>query len=149
MQVLYAAGSLGRLGADFSLVIATLFEDDDDDNDDEGEHDIDEDVDGNLSTRTGNGNVDEHGQKSPVRVEVGVKAGAQTTKSKKTHHHQDASPQEPEEEQQIPDWIRIMTKHRQQSSRLEALSSSSSAGQEQKSRLPLGRRGSSQEAVVK
>lgn len=35
MQVLYAANSLGRLGADFSLMIATLDEDEDEDEDDE------------------------------------------------------------------------------------------------------------------
>ena len=28
MQVLYAAGSLGRLGADFTMMISTLFEED-------------------------------------------------------------------------------------------------------------------------
>jgi hypothetical protein len=37
MQVLYAAGSLGRLGADFSLMIALLDDDGDEDQDEEEE----------------------------------------------------------------------------------------------------------------
>lgn len=52
--------------------------------------------------------------------------------------------QEGNEESIFPEWIRIVKKHRLQSSRLEALSS----GQEQTDRLSL-QRGSSQEAVVK
>jgi hypothetical protein len=57
--------------------------------------------------------------------------------------------------EQIPERIRIMKKHRLQSSRLEALSSTStstpgtSQEQQTKNRLPLRRGSSQQEAVVK
>lgn len=76
MQVLYAAGSLGRLGADFSslLTFALLDDEDEDGNDRDGDAERKE---------------------------------------------------EEDEEQQVPEWIRILKKHRFQSSRLEALSSSS------------------------
>ncbi len=104
-QVLYAAGSLGRLGADFGIMISLL---DEEDVEDEAE-----------------------------KVEDGVKAEDQSLDVS----NGESNGQKPEHEQeQIPEWIRVMQKHRIQAGRLEALA----AGQDQ-----AGIKRGSSETVVK
>ena len=95
MQVLYAAGSLGRLGADFSLIISGLLDD------------------------------GEETQGSSV-----PEAAAAVESSAEREGTAEDTRAEPE---RVPEWIRIIKKHRLQSSRLEALAASSPSGhQEQK-----------------
>lgn len=110
-QVLYAAGSLGRLGADFGMLIA-LLEDDDEHEDQIGDKYIqDTKQDGLVDAEHADGNEAE--LKGEEEAEV------------------------PE---QVPEWVRVMQKHRIQAGRLEALA----AGQDQ-----TGIRRSSSETVVK
>ncbi|ERF76397.1 hypothetical protein EPUS_06955 [Endocarpon pusillum Z07020] len=171
MQVLYAAGSLGRLGADFSMVIESLL-DDDDDNDDkdkgEEEGEIGEKEIAQLKGEPARGLEAAEAAAAAVKDyddAASLPLAQQTTSRERT------TDQKPKDggsdgdgggDMPIPEWIRILQKHRLQSSRLEALSSSappsapSSAGQD-KQRLNtttssglLPRKGSaSQEAVVK
>lgn len=81
MQVLYAAGSLGRLGADFGLIIADLCDEEAED-EDQGQPRAEKE-----------GDSDAHGE---------------ATSSLK--------------EKVVPEWMRVLKKHRLQSSKLEALS---------------------------
>ena len=163
MQVLYAAGSLGRLGADFSLVIASLLDDGEDEEEEEEEEEDDDDeageegeqyeetsgqvVEGRSARAEGverkcdDDNNDKDAALSQSQQETGVESSSKQIQKGK--------------DPPIPEWIRILQKHRLQSSRLEALSSGQGQGQghgqgqgQEQSRLPL-RRGSSQEAVVK
>ncbi|KAL9619082.1 MAG: hypothetical protein Q9160_006258 [Pyrenula sp. 1 TL-2023] len=99
MQVLYTAGSLGRLGADFSMFIAMLNEADEDDEEheddnDESDHPVEQDgADDSADSKRPNGtNAD----------------GA------------------PEEDLPIPEWATVIKKHRIQAERLEALAKSGS-----------------------
>jgi conserved oligomeric Golgi complex subunit 8 len=173
MQVLYAAGSLGRLGADFSMVIPTLLFDDDDD-DDEEDSEADHAEDGNKESADDEHAKDRAEEEEHTKVHdaptLAPKAGAigkpadrevgdndtgdgdedSSPLQVQERNPENESPQKPRKKQEgneesiLPEWIRIVKKHRLQSSRLEALSS----GQEQTGRIPL-QRGSSQEAVVK
>jgi hypothetical protein len=108
MQVLYAANSLGRLGADFSLVIALLSEDDHDDenSDDEGENAVVE--------RLGDSGIAQP-QADPATSDGSEDA----TPHAETDRALEAESKEAE-------WITIIKKHRVQAARLEALA----AGQE-------------------
>lgn len=111
MQVLYAANSLGRLGADFSLVIALLAEDDNDDiNDDDNVADEGEKV---VSEGT------EDNENSKSNAEGGKSDGLED----ESHAESKTSPAAAVKE---PEWIAIIKKHRVQAARLEALA----AGQE-------------------
>ncbi|KIW23581.1 uncharacterized protein PV07_11769 [Cladophialophora immunda] len=133
MQVLYAANSLGRLGADFSLMIAELDEDQD-----EGE-DEDEDVD------KGQNAAETAAEDLATDLETGVEAsesvsatGSDVPNGKGDSEAETTAPQEPDvtaaatetktktKSQPEPEWISIIKKHRVQAARLEALA----AGQE-------------------
>ena len=78
MQVLYAAGSLGRLGADFGMMISLL--------EDEDEEEVDSEDEGGVGS-TG----DDDERKENI------------------------------EGHDVPEWVRVMKKHRIQAGRLEAL----------------------------
>jgi hypothetical protein len=115
-QVLYAAGSLGRLGADFGMMIALLDEDDEEHETNEKHEKHDERITqptDNDSTRNGQ---EEKGNPEPEYDDI---------ESEAIH---------------IPEWARVMKKHRIQAGRLEALA----AGQDQ-----AGLRRGSSETVVK
>ena len=119
-QVLYAAGSLGRLGADFGMMIALL---DDEDEDEDEKHESNESHDEKYD------NI------------------AQSTDDKTAENGQggkgDSAPEHEVTETEafhIPEWVRVMKKHRIQAGRLEALA----AGQDQ-----AGLRRESSETVVK
>ncbi|OAP63188.1 hypothetical protein AYL99_02415 [Fonsecaea erecta] len=123
MQVLYAANSLGRLGADFSLMIAELEEEEDED--DDGDKDVapGEDT-AEEAAETGfeesesvaaNGKGEEGDEE-----EEQTAAAAAASEEMKTKTKTKTKPQ-PE-----PEWISITKKHRVQAARLEALA----AGQE-------------------
>ncbi|KIW65826.1 hypothetical protein PV04_08047 [Phialophora macrospora] len=108
MQVLYAANSLGRLGADFSLLIAELSE--------EGEDESGEDV--ALAATQG-------GDPTEATIEDGAAAesnGAVEHKGR-SNEGEEAPEAKPMPE---PEWITVIKKHRVQAARLEALA----AGQE-------------------
>ncbi|KAF7512811.1 hypothetical protein GJ744_011914 [Endocarpon pusillum] len=169
MQVLYAAGSLGRLGADFSMVVESLLDNDDDDKDKgEEEGEVGEIEIAQLKEEPARGLEAEAEAAAAVKDHddaASLPLAQQTTSRERTT---DQKPKDGSNDgdgggnMPIPEWIRILQKHRLQSSRLEALSSSappsapSSAGQG-KQRLNtttssglLPRKGSaSQEAVVK
>ena len=118
-QVLYAAGSLGRLGADFGMMIALL----DDDNDETDEHES-------------NGKDDEHDES------IAQTAYNDTDESRQMEQDQ-PNPEQQDTETDIarmPEWVRVMKKHRIQAERLEALA----AGQDQ-----AGVRRNSSETAVK
>jgi conserved oligomeric Golgi complex subunit 8 len=163
MQVLYAAGSLGRLGADFSLIVESLLD---------GEEEEEEADDGAKSGevedehQVSNAVMDEEKKSADAEAEAegfdrvrndddeeddAITSRPHSTRKQTDPPHQKDPP--------IPDWIRILQKHRLQSSRLEALSSGQVGGQEQhqrqhqypqnRTRLPLTRKGSAGDAVVK
>jgi hypothetical protein len=105
-QVLYAAGSLGRLGADFGMMIALL--------DDHGKQD-------ECITKPTSNETTENGQTEKEITEP-------------------AREDRESNGEQIPEWARVMKKHRIQAGRLEALA----AGQDQ-----AGLRRGSSETIVK
>jgi conserved oligomeric Golgi complex subunit 8 len=115
-QVLYAAGSLGRLGADFGMMIALLDEDDE-------EHETNE-------------KFDEHDEKitKPIDNDTIKNEGGEKEDPGKEHEDTESNTE------QVPEWARVMKKHRIQAVRLEALAS----GQDQ-----AGLRRGSSETVVK
>jgi len=115
-QVLYAAGSLGRLGADFGMMIALLDEDDQEHQSNERHDSRDEN---DAQTTEGDTNRNEQDGKEEPKPE-----------------HADTEP----DTAQMPEWVRVMKKHRIQAGRLEALA----AGQDQ-----AGIRRGSSETVVK
>jgi len=155
MQVLYAAGSLGRLGADFSIVLASLLDDSDDDDDDErGEEETEngmmDDVQESdkLDQTTSMASIavasataiEEHDDDDNDDDDIDVphpppheKATApgsnrNPTPTSKLKHKVKAKPSHATSTPSpTPEWIRIMHKHRLQSSKLDALSASSSA----------------------
>jgi len=112
MQVLYAASSLGRLGADFSLMIATLDEDEDE-GDAEGEADVDQTRDeAVVPVHTADDNVDD------------TRNGDEAATSDSEGKGQDDQP-ETETAAAVampePEWVSVIKKHRIQAARLEAL----------------------------
>ncbi|EXJ67301.1 uncharacterized protein A1O5_09314 [Cladophialophora psammophila CBS 110553] len=118
MQVLYAANSLGRLGADFSLMIAEL----DEDEDDEDEDDQDEDTPGG-----GDDGVEEAevGAKESEFVANGQGNG-EAEPNPAVPASSDTKAETKPKPKPEPEWISIIKKHRVQAARLEALA----AGQE-------------------
>jgi hypothetical protein len=112
MQVLYAANSLGRLGADFSLMIATLDEDEDE-GDAKGEADVDQTRDeAVVPVHTADDNVDD------------TRNGDEAATSDSEGKGQDDQP-ETETAAAVampePEWVSVIKKHRIQAARLEAL----------------------------
>ncbi|KIX03115.1 uncharacterized protein Z518_06665 [Rhinocladiella mackenziei CBS 650.93] len=97
MQVLYAANSLGRLGADFSLMIALL---DQDEWDAEGDAAVDANVD---TDRT-----------QAEKVDGGETNGKPTAE-------EEAEGGEQKQQVPEPEWVAVIKKHRIQAARLEAL----------------------------
>lgn len=96
-QVLYCAGSLGRLGGDFSLVVAQLGtslssvgEHDDDDEEDEEEHSDDEGLGGDEG---------------------------------RTKRRRKGDGDDGDEEGGVEEWVEVMKKHRELAGRLELLAS--------------------------
>ncbi|KEF60775.1 uncharacterized protein A1O9_02337 [Exophiala aquamarina CBS 119918] len=129
MQVLYAANSLGRLGADFSLVIASLEEDDDDDDD---EIKADENTTNDALNAVSAGGENENSE-SQTAVDVSEEL------EDETHEENKAVPAAGLNE---PEWVAIIKKHRVQAARLEALSAgqervSGHGGSMQKSDVPV------------
>jgi conserved oligomeric Golgi complex subunit 8 len=111
MQVLYAANSLGRLGADFSLLIAELYED---------EADSDHMIDGavkdetEVSTTSESADTEEKMEESLKEQPSGDGAADPAT---------DTCQPKPMPE---PEWVTVIKNHRVQAARLEAMA----AGQE-------------------
>ena len=109
MQVLYAANSLGRLGADFSLMIAELYEDE------EGEE-VDNEVEAPA----------EKAIISQAAIEEGAEEANGTEDQKKVASGDVAAEDKaPEAEESAPkpepEWLAVIKKHRIQAARLEAL----------------------------
>lgn len=116
MQVLYAANSLGRLGADFSLVIALLADDADDADDDDGDEtklnmataDPSKEPEDSTGTQphadqaTSDDGPPKHA--SPQSIDPAVDAGPESRAEAKE-----------------AEWAAIIKKHRVQAARLEAL----------------------------
>ena len=147
MQVLYTANSLGRLGADFSLMIAMLDEDEDEDEDDEVE----------IETQTQTGTVTEaettgaeqrvaeggsdgesNGQDGGLRQQQQARDDDDDDDDNNNNYNNyngevededrkeetEKEPQlQPQQQQQLPEpeWISVIKKHRVQAARLEAL----------------------------
>jgi hypothetical protein len=144
MQVLYTANSLGRLGADFSLMIAML--DEDEDEDDEVE----------IETQTQTGTVTEaettgaerraaeggsdgesNGQDGGLRQQQQARDDDDDDDNNNNYNNYNGEvededrkeetekePQlQPQQQQQLPEpeWISVIKKHRVQAARLEAL----------------------------
>ncbi|KAK7890599.1 hypothetical protein LTR67_007807 [Exophiala xenobiotica] len=145
MQVLYTANSLGRLGADFSLMIAML--DEDEDEDDEVE----------IETQTQTGTVTEaettgaerraaeggsdgesNGQDGGLRQQQQARDDDDDDDDNNNNYNNyngevededrkeetEKEPQlQPQQQQQLPEpeWISVIKKHRVQAARLEAL----------------------------
>ena len=120
-QVLYAAGSLGRLGADFGMMIALLDDDKNDDDDDEHEF---------------SGKHNEHDGSIAQTAENDADESRQVEQERPEPEQQDTET----DIARMPEWVRVMKKHRIQAGRLEALA----AGQDQ-----AGVRRDSSETVVK
>ncbi|KAK5051961.1 hypothetical protein LTR84_002765 [Exophiala bonariae] len=111
MQVLYAANSLGRLGADFSLVIALLANDEVDEGDDE-----DDDVADDPQTAAADDSARDDSQAT-----ASAEAPTEDTTSsgpKNATPQAEAIPAAPAKE---AEWVAIIKKHRVQAARLEAL----------------------------
>ena len=119
-QVLYAAGSLGRLGADFGIMIALLDESDEEQEPNERNDEFDESITQSTDKDTNNNGQGEKEEPEPEPEPEHEVTEAETA--------------------QIPEWARVMKMHRIQAGRLEALA----AGQEQ-----AGIRRGSSETVVK
>lgn len=161
MQVLYAAGSLGRLGADFSMVIESLLDDDNDykDKGEEEEAEVGEKEMTQLKEQPARGleaaaaAVKDHDDAASLQLAQQTTSRERTTDQKPKDG---SSGRDCEGNTPIPEWIRILQKHRLQSSRLEALSSPAPPASQAKQRLntttsglPLRKGSASQEAVVK
>ena len=119
MQVLYAANSLGRLGADFSLIIALLEEEhdlQDEDEDDPPSTDINHDS--HLSAQNG----DTTNNETSVMLSHEQSNGTADDEDKKTDDVEEIIEQ-PKPTQGQPEWLRVMEKHRVQAARLETLAS--------------------------
>jgi conserved oligomeric Golgi complex subunit 8 len=159
MQVLYAAGSLGRHGADFSMILASLLDDseDDDEDDDEAEeghlknemikdaeesHELDKrttqavaamekhDDNNNENNdddelKTNDIDISHHPPHEKEIDQVPSPNPARIPTSKLKHKVKALSKNDTPVP--TPEWIRIMHKHRLQSSKLDALSSSTSS----------------------
>jgi hypothetical protein len=108
MQVLYAANSLGRLGADFSLLIAELY--------DEGEDESGEDV--ALAAAQ-----EEDTAEATTEEDAAAGSNGAVERRGMSHEGEQARETRPSPE---PEWITVIKKHRVQAARLEALA----AGQE-------------------
>nr|KAK5435900.1 hypothetical protein LTR18_009902 [Exophiala xenobiotica] len=144
MQVLYTANSLGRLGADFSLIIAMLDEDEDDDDDD------DDEVETETQTQTGTvieaettgaerraaeGGIDgeSNGQDGGLDHQQQARDGDDENNNGEVEDEDrkveaetepEIEPQPQSQQQQQlpePEWISVIKKHRVQAARLEAL----------------------------
>jgi conserved oligomeric Golgi complex subunit 8 len=156
MQILYAAGSLGRLGADFSLVVESLLD---------GEEDEEEDGEGDDEPEAVKAGVDDEKESAEAETEAEGVDGihhnnddqdedddARTSPPPSTTKRPGPTQNQPPHAKDpcIPEWIRILQKHRLQSSRLEALSSSQEQQQQQsRTGLSLLRKGSADDTVVK
>ena len=110
MQVLYAANSLGRLGADFSLMIAELYDGEDEEQDDvqPGEDAAHQEATADEDAAAPSNGVAEDEKAVPTDA----------TEGEESAHDKAAKPE--------PEWITVIKKHRVQAARLEALA----AGQE-------------------
>lgn len=115
MQVLYAANSLGRLGADFSLVVASLADEDEDEDEEENAADDEPTPDAVQETAAKDSPEDANAQ-------------AQVDGATSDAENKPAAPA-PEAEPKEAEWVAIIKKHRVQAARLEALA----AGQERAS----------------
>ncbi|KIW10590.1 hypothetical protein PV08_11554 [Exophiala spinifera] len=121
MQVLYAANSLGRLGADFSLMIATLYEDDDDDDDEEEKEKKEkEEADGEEESSE----IPQNGEPKDEDDDAGEHVD-KSDEEQKESESEETSPvvQSLPQPRQLaePEWISVIKKHRVQAARLEAL----------------------------
>lgn len=133
MQVLYAAGSLGRLGADFSMFISSLL-DGDEEQDGEDDYEHAESCGHMVSDNPTEAETEENDSNDDKAAPLESQESRLDTEKRQ---------KQGQTEKPIPEWIRVMKKHRLQSSRLEALAS----GQDQARFAP--KRASSQETVVK
>lgn len=105
-QVLYSAGSLGRLGGDFSLILALLEEGDPkDSNPNNGAEGVPNDGEGQKSKDSdGDGDGDGDGKNTP------------------------AEGREESREEKKAEWVEVMRKHRVLAGKLELLASGAGAG---------------------
>ena len=115
-QVLYAAGSLGRLGGDFSGVVSCLWLEWEEDEEDSGGRNVCSSDDGGVGGGEGvvvgggsGGGADESGDGGNVMMEQGQQ------------HKKEEEEEEEEEEEGIEEWVEVMMKHRVLASKLEQL----------------------------
>ncbi|EXJ87694.1 hypothetical protein A1O1_04619 [Capronia coronata CBS 617.96] len=139
MQILYAANSLGRLGADFSLMIALLDEDEVDGEDEQQEREVGEVGEKEEEDEEVVTDVVEGDNATETKVESGPTSEAEGNEVKAQGHTQAKTDQADDEEtvtegavsepsshaehQPIrePEWVSVIKKHRVQAARLEAL----------------------------
>ena len=113
-QVLYAAGSLGRLGGDFSGVVSCLWLEW------EGEEEEEEDVGGKVySGGSGGGAVS--GEESGGGTGGGGAEAVVEQGQQQGQHEENDEQQQEEEEDGIEEWVEVMMKHRALASKLEQL----------------------------
>ncbi|KAI9825142.1 MAG: hypothetical protein M1819_000600 [Sarea resinae] len=114
-QVLYAAGSLGRLGGDFSMVLSELEDTGSGDEGAEEEEDVDEDED-----------EDEDEEEEEEEEEDKDKDGGPNKNSHGGVSNLNTEEREHEEEDEV-EWIDALRKHRMLAGRLELLASGGGA----------------------
>ena len=122
-QVLYAAGSLGRLGGDFSGVVSCLWlewdGDEDGDAGDGGEGKIYNGGAGHIGVGAGEGDTDGGGGGGGGGGDIVVEQGEQQGQHEEEKEEEEE--EEEEEEDGIEEWVEVMMKHRVLASKLEQL----------------------------
>ena len=120
MQVLYTANSLGRLGADFSLMIAML---DEDDVEDEAETGTVAEATGSEQRAEGDVDGESKGQDGQDQQKARDDNSEVEDGKEETEKEKEKEPQPQPQRQQLPEpeWISVIKKHRVQAARLEAL----------------------------
>ncbi|KIW97668.1 uncharacterized protein Z519_01252 [Cladophialophora bantiana CBS 173.52] len=139
MQVLYAANSLGRLGADFSLMIAELDEDEKDEYEDDQGKDTPED--GDDAVEEAEVDVKESESVANGLTVVDGQGDGKAEPNPAVLASPDTKAETRPKPKPEPEWISIIKKHRVQAARLEALA----AGQERADNVQ--RQGSADVAV--
>ncbi|KAI1616430.1 Dor1-like family-domain-containing protein [Exophiala viscosa] len=136
MQVLYAANSLGRLGADFSLMIAMLDVDGEVDEtsyletaaDPQAESETEAGAQPKVQTEEGDLTVEQRGENAGAEANGDTETNGENAEkadtngeTETTEEPEEAPPEEEKPPQPDPEWIAVIKKHRVQAARLEAL----------------------------
>lgn len=116
-QVLYSAGSLGRLGGDFSLILALLEEGD---GDADGDGDGEGDGAGRSTIEDGDGDRDEDVKSNPPGDKNPTPNPSDEQHTRPTDAIKEEKTKQPEKR---PEWVETMKKHRVLAGKLELLAS--------------------------